>query len=347
MGNNGFRTACLVGGFIAVAYLWTAWGHGTEQTQASWQPEPTSQAFSVLEKQIQEQAERLRRLEEMQRMPETIFRQASASVGLIVGDYIWTDRTGRRPLHYVGFDETGAPRRDQDGRELVSFAADGPVVVREFQGTGFLIDPTHVLTSGFILSPWAADPLLDESVNPELIPSIRTLHIYFPGLTEALNIKIDRAAESGDAVVCTLQKTSVSARSLSLSHDEKAQTGEAILLLGYPGGVELLLTRVPEDVRREIYRFGRPGPDEMAELLAQKGYIQPIAIETRVSGQNDDRIFFETLDNFGAAGGPLINSSGRVMAISHAIHPAYPSFNMGLSVAPMSSWIAGAISDAQ
>ena len=346
MRNIGFRTACLAGGFIAVAYLWTAWGHGTEHAQASWQPESTSQAFSILEKQVQEQAERLRRLEESQHMPETIFRKASASVGLIVGDYIWTDRTGRRPLRYEGLDQAGVPRRDQDGHELVSFEADGPVVVREFQGTGFLIDSTHVLTSGFILSPWAADPLLDESENPQLIPSIRTLHIYLPGLTEAADIKIDRAAESGDAVVCILQKTSISARSLPLSHDKKAQTGEAILLLGYPGGVELLLTRVPDDVRREIYKFGRPATDEIAELLAQKGYIQPIAIETRVSGQNDDRIFFETLNNFGAAGGPLINSTGRVIAISHAIHPAYPSFNMGLSVAPMNAWIAGVISEA-
>ncbi len=170
-------------------------------------------------------------------------------------------RFKNRPNGFAGWRKCSACRK----RFSVKPQQAGPVVVREFQGTGFLIDPTHVLTSGFILSPWAADPLLDESVNPELIPSIRTLHIYFPGLTEAVNIKIDRAAESGDAVVCTLQKTSVSARSLSLSHDEKAQTGEAILLLGYPGGVELLLTRVPEDVRREIYRFGRPGPDEMAE----------------------------------------------------------------------------------
>jgi hypothetical protein len=198
MGNFGFRTACLVGGFISVVYLWTAWGRGTERTEASWQPESSSQALIALEKQVQEQAERLRQVEESQHMPETIFREASASVGLIIGDYIWTDRTGRRPLHYDGFDENGEPRRDQDGRELVSFEADGPVIVREFQGTGFLIDATHVLTSGFILSPWVADPLLDESDNPELVPSIRALHIYFPGLTKPVDIKIDRAAESGD-----------------------------------------------------------------------------------------------------------------------------------------------------
>src|SRR6266850_1083467 len=135
MRNTGFRTACLVGGFIAVIYLWTAWGRGPEKTQASWQPESSSQTLIALEKQVQEQAERLRQIEESQHMPETIFREASASVGLIVGEYIWTDRTGRRPLHYEGFDTTGAPRRGQDGRELVSFDADGPVIVREFQGT--------------------------------------------------------------------------------------------------------------------------------------------------------------------------------------------------------------------
>ena len=105
MGNTGFRTVCLAGGFIAVVYLCTAWG------QASSPPASPAPSLASLEKEVQEQGERLRQLEQSQHMPETIFREASASVGLIVGEYIWTDRAGRRPLHYQGFDQNGKPRR--------------------------------------------------------------------------------------------------------------------------------------------------------------------------------------------------------------------------------------------
>src|SRR5207244_12306428 len=81
--------------------------------------------------------ERLRRLEQAQAMPQSVARQASSSVALVVGEYIWTDRTGRKPLRYNGLDGSGTPLRDSGGREIVSFDAEGPVVVREFTGTAF------------------------------------------------------------------------------------------------------------------------------------------------------------------------------------------------------------------
>ncbi len=333
MKNVRIRIVCLAA-FTAVCCGWTVWNLSAETTtaKATSKPESVSAVIAMLE-------QRIRQLEDVQDMSSRISREAGSSVGLIVGQYIWTDRTGRKPLRYQGVDENGNLLQDKAGHESVSFDGDGPIVTRDFQGTGFLIDPTHVLTSGFILAPWETDPLLDTSENPELVPSIRMLHVYFPGVMKAIDLKIDRAAESQDAVVCSLA-ASVPSHNVAVNNSEQLSTGEPILLLGYPGGVDMLTSRVPDDVRRDIYKYGQPDLDEAAQLLAERGYIKPIAMQSRISGQTENRIFFETFSNYGSTGGPLLNSQGQVVALNQSIYPAYPSFNMAITLAPMKSWIA-------
>src|SRR5207249_10948374 len=62
--------------------------------------------------------QRLRRLEQAQGMPQSVAREASSSVALMVGEYIWTDRRGRKPLRYAGWDESGNVFSDCGGREI-------------------------------------------------------------------------------------------------------------------------------------------------------------------------------------------------------------------------------------
>src|SRR5436309_12758493 len=133
--------------------------------------------------------QRLRRLEQSQNMPQNVARGSASSVALVIGEYVWTDRSGRHLLRYAGTDDSGAPLRDQRGQEIVSFDGEGPVVIREFSGTAFLLASGEVLTTSLILSPWAEDPVLDQSDDPERTPSMRMLHAYFPGSTSAVDLK--------------------------------------------------------------------------------------------------------------------------------------------------------------
>jgi hypothetical protein len=291
---------------------------------------------------VAELQERVRQLEQVQDMSVRISHEAGGSVGLIVGQYIWTDRTGRKPLRYENSNDNSNRRGDQAGQQAVTFEGDGPIVIREFQATGFLVDPSHLLTSAFILAPWDSDSLLDTSENPELIPSIRTLHVYLPGVTKPVDLKIDRASESQDAVVCSLQEP-VTAHSATMS-SEQPPTGSPILMLGYPGGVEMLTARIPDDVRRELYQYGQPGLDATAEFLAARGYITPTPIQTQVSGQTANRIFFETFGTGGSTGGPIMNAQGQVVAMNQSFYPDYPASNMAIVIAPLQPWIADTIS---
>ena len=105
----------------------------------------------------------------------------------------------------------------------------------------------------------------------------------------------------------------------------------------------MLASRVSEDVRRELYAYGQPGLDDAAQLLAARGYIAPIPMQSRISGQTENRIFFETFATDGATGGPILNAYGQVVAMNQAIYPTHPSSNMAIAVAPLQLWIADAI----
>ena len=292
--------------------------------------EPT---LATLQKQMDLQAQRLERLELKENMPKAALAAAGPSVGLLVGEYIWTDPTGNRPLRLQG----ATPDKG------VGFEGDGAIVVREFQTTGFLVDPTHMLTSGFLLAPWLNDPLLDESENPQVVPSIRLIHAYLPQVKHALNVELTSATESGDAVLCKLDEAVKGSAALNWGGESTVENGEPIVMLGYPGGVAMLMARVPDEVRREVVKFGDTAADAAAEVLAKLGYIQPLAISSHVSGHVDDRVFFESTDNYGNSGGPLINARGQIVAMSESTHATFPSFNMGISVAQLKSWIATAV----
>jgi hypothetical protein len=296
-----------------------------------------------LQREIDQQASRLQKLEQEVNMPATVTHQAGSGVGLIIGEYIWTDRSGRKPLRYQGFSKTGEPLRDQDGNELVSFDGAGPVIVRQFSTSAFAVDSKHVLTSGYILAPWSSDPLLDDREDPQIMPSITMLHVYFPDVKKALDIEIKTTTEEGDAVLCTIKGTDSIKSALQFGDTVEQGKETPIVMLGYPGGVELLMSRVPVDLQREISKFGSPSMDETAELLAERGYINPTAFPTRISARTEDRLFFETMASYGNAGGPLITADGLVVGMSQSVHSAYPSFNMGISLGPLKSWIQDAI----
>jgi hypothetical protein len=293
-------------------------------------PPPASEdgSWKLTAEQLEQ---RLRRLEQSQNMPQNVARGSASSVALVIGEYVWTDRSGRHPLRYAGLDNSGAPLRDQQGQEIVSFDGEGPVIIREFSGTAFLLASGEVLTTSFVLSPWADDPLLDASDDPERIPSMRMLHAYFPGSTSAVDLKIEHPDEDAQTVICSIKGTRPAATGLKFGK-AGVDTGEALVSIGYPGGVALMAARVPDDMRRELLKFPGTATDEVAQFLAERGFIQPVVLQARVTAQSDRKIFYNMANSFGNTGGPLLNAEGKVVAVSEAINSNFPGLNLALPV---------------
>jgi len=275
--------------------------------------------------------QRLRRLEQAQNMPQTVAREAASSVALVIGEYIWTDREGRRPLRYAGLDDSGVPLRDPQGHEIVSVDGQGPIVIREFAGTGFLLASGDVLTSGFVLKPWDGDPLLDDSGDADRLPSVRLLHAYFPGITSAVDLKIEHSDEKGETVLCSVKGAQLSAGGLQLSKTG-VETGEPLVSIGYPGGVALMAARIPDDVRKELFKFPTTATDELAQFLAEHGLIQPVVIQARITAQTGGKMFYNMVNALGNTGGPLLNAEGKVVGMSEATNSNFPGLNLALPV---------------
>jgi trypsin-like peptidase len=339
--------------FVSVFYgrtIWDTYIEGKSSAAylpraAQTEPEPQISSVSVapdvadLEAKLKVQAQRISQLEQTENISKDVSRKAARSVGLIIGEYIWTDATGHKPLRYAGVDAGGNALHDNDGHELVTFDGEGPIVVREFQGTGFLVHPRYLLTSNFLLSPWIADPLLDQSDNPERFPSIRAMHVYFPGSEDPIDLKIDHADEPGEAVLCILEHEADVQKNPAISLATAAEDGDPAVLLAYPGGVELLVARVPKTELADLYKYGSPSMDETAQWLAKHRLIEPITMQSRIVGHNADRIFFDAANSNGSTGGPLLNAKGQVVAVHLAMHNNYPAFNMATAITPLSAWI--------
>ena len=291
-------------------------------------PAPEDESWKLTAEHLEQ---RLRRLEQSQNMPQNVARGSASSVALVIGEYVWTDRSRRHLLRYAGTDDSGAPLRDQQGQEVVSFDGEGPVVIREFSGTAFLLASGEVLTTSFILSPWAEDPLLDQSDDPERTPSMRMLHAYFPGSTSAVDLKIEHPDENAQTVICSIKGTHPAAAGLKFGK-AGVDTGEALVSIGYPGGVALMAARVPDDMRRELLKFPGTATDEVAQFLAERGFIQPVVLQARVTAQSDGKIFYNMANTFGNTGGPLLNAEGKVVAVSEATNSNFPGLNLALPV---------------
>ena len=156
--------------------------------------------------------------------------------------------------------------------------------------------------------------------------------LYFPGSTSAVDLKIERPDENAQTVICSIKGTRPAAPGLKFGKSG-VDTGQALVSIGYPGGVALMAARVPDDdMRRELLKFPGTATDEVAQFLAERGFIQPVVLQARVTAQSDGKIFYNMTNTFGNTGGPLLNAEGKVVAVTEAINSNFPGLNLALPV---------------
>jgi S1-C subfamily serine protease len=102
------------------------------------------------------------------------------------------------------------------------------------------------------------------------------------------------------------------------SEDRLVPPGEHIAFIGYPTGVHNLLFRVADDQRNEILNRVGDQPVDLARELARRGQIQPLVTSGDISDTTGTEIIHTAAATGGGSGGPLIATSGSVVAIHYA-----------------------------
>ena len=249
----------------------------------------------------------------------------SGGVGLIVYSYGFT-RSGTNELLRYRTDAQNTPltRFNSQGQIVpeVDFGGDGPPVQRQGSATGFLVDSTGwIITNRHVAQPWSQDDgLLGLRMQGwDVEPQFITLQIYFPPGNLSYPLRVAAMSDQVDLAVMRTSSHQIDAPVLPLSSEDRlVPPGEHIAFIGYPTGVHNLLFRVPDDQRNEILTRVGEEPVDLARELARLGQIQPLITAGDISDTTGTEIIHTADATGGGSGGPLIATSGNVVAVHYA-----------------------------
>jgi len=169
--------------------------------------------------------------------------------------------------------------------------------------------------------------LLDQGVDPYVV----SYEAYFPGKSAPIGAKLSRISSEADVATLKLHTAPPSqAEPLELdARSEASVTGERVVLMGYPTGVEGILARANSDVVQKI----AAGPQDLSQIMsriASQQLIRPTTTQGHIGDVLQDKIVYDAATTSGGSGGPLFNRNGKVIGINFAVLNGFGGSNLAV-----------------
>jgi S1-C subfamily serine protease/DNA-binding NarL/FixJ family response regulator len=286
-----------------------------------------------LKKQLQETQKRLNQLENEGRIAETIVHTYGPSVCLLHVVVEFRDKDSGQVIRIVA-DATGKPLVDEKGMVSLGTGGTGPSLQFDFFGTGFLIDGEgRLLTNHHVAEPWSSDEKLKELVDHGAEGFVASYTAYFPGISQGITAKLDRISTQADLATLKLQSPAPAHAALLKLDDrsEASVTGDAVVLIGYPTGIEGILARAGNDITRKIAENAQDVTQIVSQLAAQD-LIRPTTTQGHIGDVLKDKIVYDAATTVGGSGGPLFNRDGKVIGVNFAILKDFGGSNLAVPV---------------
>ena len=250
-------------------------------------------------------------------LPETVVSNFGKGVCLIYGSYSFIDpRVGRE----IKFKEPSANENPigTDGSVNLSVDGNGRVYEVEFMGTGFLVEKGLVLTNRHVVQAWEDD--LGSLIRQRgFRPKLKELLAYFPQTPQAFTLRPLEIMQDQDVALCSFEIGTIELPVLPLDEQtENIASGQPVVLLGYPSGLEGLKVRVDKITSSGTQRMGNVSYRTQLNELAASNKIRPQSTQGHISDVAPQLVYDARTDE-GGSGGPVFGANGKVIGINQAI----------------------------
>jgi len=284
-----------------------------------------------LKQQLVDTQKRLKLLENEGKIAETIVHSYGPSVCLLHVVVEFLDKESGKPIQ-IALDTMGRPQVDDKGMVRLDAGGAGPHLQIDVFGTGFLVRRDgRIVTNHHVAEPWWSNDELKELLDHGAAAYVLSYKAYFPGSVEGISAKLEKISSSADVALLKLEApTPPNATLLELDERIEASiSGEPVVLIGYPTGIEGILARAGTEVAQKI-ADGTQNVNQIVSQLAEQRLIRPTTTQGHIGDVLQDKIVYDAATTSGGSGGPLFNRDGKVIGVNFAILKEFGGSNLAV-----------------
>ena len=281
---------------------------------------------------------RIEALEQMSDAGRRVVMAASSSVIFVQGGYQLVQTASGRPLRLL-LGPTGAPRIGPGGVPLTSLEGEGPVFEMQFTGSAWLASEDGLLvTNRHVAIPWSENEQVGPIFERGFEPRLRLLG-YLPDQTAPVELEFVVASREADLAI--VRAPALEGREPLRLAEENPSPGQAILVLGYPAGIEALLARSGAMFVDSLMQR-RPDFWSVVSELSEAGFIRPLATRGIIGQVTRSTVAYDAETTRGGSGGPVMSLNGEVVAVTFAILADFGGSNLGVPASEVARLLAEA-----